>query len=487
MDCAETAPNLAYESVAISDGPAAAAQSSLKARDAIIGGTPGRSWRFATGLAMLAGTLGLAATAASAGSALRGGAAPLAPPAPLAPQHGPARVVTDDEVGLNFISNAICGLVEVGATYVSEHSMHVPNVPSMEACCQRCQKVKLCDAWTWVTVTGLRVGEGHECHLKSGKLYNTMHKFPESAGGGTVANLIAGKNPKRPQPPWNGPDSSPYIFNTEVVRAGPQPNFTCMDEEGPMPKIKAPRGGHPMKINVLSYNLMWWQVFDKGFQSESHFFLKTKGNGATDLINKTSVEESKKWDTPFDVIGFQECMDVVWLLDKSGLSGEYSGEQGGEETCMAYRHSTWELLGKGQVYVAEDGEAVFWRRRVVMWLRLKHKVNGRTMLFVNHHGPLPIATGGKCGPVATARKILSVISEAAHDKDVVVLVGDFNSGTNSKTLNIIQSRMTLAFQGVVDGGIDNIFTNLDADSVVSHRRLGGGGSDHDAIFAVLQA
>ena len=25
-------------------------------------------------------------------------------------------------------------------------------------------------------------------------------------------------------------------------------------------------------------------------------------------------------------------MDVVWLLDKSGLSGEYSGEQGGEET-----------------------------------------------------------------------------------------------------------------------------------------------------------
>ena len=25
---------------------------------------------------------------------------------------------------------------------------------ALEACCQRCQKVKLCDAWTWVTVTG---------------------------------------------------------------------------------------------------------------------------------------------------------------------------------------------------------------------------------------------------------------------------------------------------------------------------------------------
>ena len=39
-----------------------------------------------------------------------------------------------------------------------------------------------------------------------------------------------------------------YIYIFFFRRAGPQPNFTCMDEEGPMPKIKAPRGGRTHRM-----------------------------------------------------------------------------------------------------------------------------------------------------------------------------------------------------------------------------------------------
>mmetsp|Transcript_36743 Transcript_36743/g.49828 ORF Transcript_36743/g.49828 Transcript_36743/m.49828 type:complete len:122 (-) Transcript_36743:68-433(-) len=42
------------------------------------------------------------------------------------------------------------------------------------------------------------------------------------------------------------------------------------------------------------------------------------------------------------------------------------------------------------------------------------------------------------------------------------------------------------FHGQVDGGVDFVFTNLAPSATISTALLGKGGSDHDAISAVLQ-
>merc|ERR1719166_1215 len=107
------------------------------------------------------------------------------------------------------------------------------------------------------------------------------------------------------------------------------------------------------------------------------------------------------------------------------------------------------------------------------------------MLFANHHGPLPISSGGQWGPSATVYKLLSVITENAREGDAVVLVGDFNSDVNSVTVRQMSCRLNKVFSGVKFGGVDHIFANLRGAHVAHSQNLGQGGSDHDAISAVF--
>lgn len=153
--------------------------------------------------------------------------------------------------------------------------------------------------------------------------------------------------------------------------------------------------------------------------------------------------------------------------------------------CMAFLTRNWEHLAHGGMLVAEDSPAEHYGQRAVQWVRVRHRSAGRMVFFMNHHGPTPVNSGGKCGGGVIANRMLSVIHANAAPGDAVVLVGDFNADAGSPTIQGLLTQLQRVFGGTVFGGIDNIFANAGATRVVGERILGHGGSDHDALALVL--
>ncbi|CAE7196546.1 unnamed protein product [Symbiodinium pilosum] len=184
-------------------------------------------------------------------------------------------------------------------------------------------------------------------------------------------------------------------------------------------------------------------------------------------------------------MGFQECDDIERVVHDAGLQNEYTRIQGPHALGVAYRKSTWQELGRGQTDIAEDRRDQWYGQRGVQWVRVQHRQNGRTVIFLNFHGPLPLSSGGKCGCEATAYNIMRVIGENADSNDDVILVGDFNSVTGSPTIQKLSERMHRVFSGNSHGGVDHIFSSC--PSVKGTWNLGTGGSDHDALSALIEA
>jgi len=250
---------------------------------------------------------------------------------------------------------------------------------------------------------------------------------------------------------------------------GWKPNLWCM---GPVPHQlwKVEPEGTPLLVKVLSYNLFWWNLF-----------IKRKGSwdSASKLVNASMKGR------PYDVMGFQECRDPWRVLGAVGLLGEYDVFHGRYDTCMAYKRLDWKLLSHGFTEVAEDMPKNYYGRRGALWMRLQHKTAGHTLFFVNHHGPLSVNSGGICGGQATAHNLIRIMTDNAKPGDVVVLTGDFNANAASLTLRTLNNYLLQVFNGEVFGGIDNILSNVEGSAIVSAEKLGNGGSDHDAINAVL--
>uniref|UniRef100_A0A7S2JVN7 Endonuclease/exonuclease/phosphatase domain-containing protein n=1 Tax=Zooxanthella nutricula TaxID=1333877 RepID=A0A7S2JVN7_9DINO len=136
--------------------------------------------------------------------------------------------------------------------------------------------------------------------------------------------------------------------------------------------------------------------------------------------------------------------------------------------------------------VGEDRSDQWWGTRGAQWARFQHKTEGKTVFMVNHHGPLPVGTGGLCGRHATAWNILRTIGTHADQTDVVVLVGDFNADASTLTVQEVGQRLHKLYTGSSFGGVDHIFSSCGEGQVVTRRNLGGGGSDHDALDVVLK-
>ncbi|CAE7426276.1 unnamed protein product [Symbiodinium microadriaticum] len=222
------------------------------------------------------------------------------------------------------------------------------------------------------------------------------------------------------------------------------------------------KGG--LRAKVLTYNLFWWNLF--GLRGG-------EGRRSGRLIASTA------WPDPYDFMGFQECDDIERVVHDAGLQNEYTRIQGPHALGVAYRKATWQELGRGQSDIAEDRRDQWYGQRAVQWVRVKHRQNSRTVLFLNFHGPLPLSSGGKCGCEATAYNIMRVIGENAESNDDVILVGDFNSVTGSPTIQKLSERMHRVFSGNSHGGVDHIFSSC--PSVKGTWNLGTGGSDHDAL------
>merc|ERR1712056_151371 len=219
--------------------------------------------------------------------------------------------------------------------------------------------------------------------------------------------------------------------------------------------------GSEGEVSVLSYNLFWWNLFGRRHGN---------GKSAGKLIASNG---------PYDIMGFQECEDVGRVLADAGLEDSHESLPGGHALAIAYRRSSWERLGSDSVVVGEDRHDQYYGKRVVNWARLRHLRTRKVVFFVNHHGPLPVNSGGKYGGDATAHKILRVLNEHAHKSDLQIIVGDFNADTNSATQRVLKQHM----KRVHSHWVDAIFASRSGLRV---KTLGKGGSDHDAIEATFR-
>merc|ERR550532_82651 len=226
----------------------------------------------------------------------------------------------------------------------------------------------------------------------------------------------------------------------------------------------------PINVKILDWNLAWFEVYKKkgGEGGQQGRWLASSG--------------------PYDIIGFQECQNPWRILGDGGLMDTYHAYQGGggkdsTAICVLYKKDTWDELGHGEKKVAEDrpGKWSYFGKRLAVWFRLRHKDTGETVMFVNHHGPLPLGSGGICGGHATAYNILEVIQNNSKVDDAIILVGDFNAGADSLTVNQLSSTLTRCYSGVKFRGIDHFFTNFNVKRVVHAANFGGHGSDHDAL------
>lgn len=427
----------------------------------------------------------------------------------------------------------------------------VASLPRLEDCCSACQTTLDCQAWTWAAVPNGTEGTGYCRLIKGSNLMrvtkpghlsgavggrkvsarrNTttalvrlfglepVHPIWHKLGGSTSEplaarlkrSILAWFTPKAP-PPRSPLEvmPAPSGFHPQLPRPGalvlpvfpgglrgsgaqnqvPQ-DLGLVHPPTSMPQRMAPgcaaggvvslprynSNGILTRVKVLTFNLFWWNLM-----KQRH------GNGGAPF---RLIEDSGRLE-PYDIMAFQECEDPAYVMRRSGLENSYSTFKGlGTHTtaiCMVFRTAAWSLLSQGSAYVAEDSHRQYYGKRAVQWMRLMHHSTGKVVFFMNHHGPLPVNSGGACGGRITARRILGLVAEHALEGDAIILVGDFNANQKSETLPYLEKYLHKAYSGRVDGGIDNIFTNLGGfTSVINTANLGGGGSDHDALSVVLQ-
>lgn len=264
--------------------------------------------------------------------------------------------------------------------------------------------------------------------------------------------------PPTPSPPTPQGPQGPYQGSGQWVGSG------WCSAEVPVPAWSLLSScGSDVEVKVLTYNLFWWNLF--GVRGGN-------GGSAGRLIADNGL---------FDIMGFQECDDVWRVLGDAGIASSYSVLPGSHALAVAYRTAAWEELSSGVEDVAEDRPEQYYGRRAAQWGRLRHRASGKVVFFLNHHGPLPVNTGGVCGGEATAYNILRTARENSQDDDVKIVLGDLNNDAGSVMQRTLQGRMTR----VSDDWVDAIFTSCEG-SLVSQRNLGNGGSDHNALEAVFR-
>ena len=257
--------------------------------------------------------------------------------------------------------------------------------------------------------------------------------------------------------------------------------------------------GAAAQIKVLTYNLQWWKNFK--YWSPSNTINPALG---ANMVKDGVVQK-------FDLMGFQECENVDAIVGsavKQGLKGNWKtyGVHG-ENLCQAWDGDVFTELSRGKAYIGEDENGVeYYGRRAAQWVRLTHKPSGKTVFYINHHGPLPINTGGQCGPRATAYNLLKTMGRNAMKGDLIFMTCDCNAWSMFQPPNeptrpwrYLDEIGTLACHighyftnpTVEDvWGIDNHFSNCATPAKTgwtvktAGTVMGKGGSDHYALSLV---
>jgi len=369
-----------------------------------------------------------------------------------------------------------CGPPEVGKALLVEcnWTKHLDHVPTAMACRESCSTTAICKSWTWVKDAGLHgPGAPSQCVLLGGA------PSQELPNDGVISGRCGRQTPAAPRVAAPAPQTEPTDSEDDNL---PKPDLHAPPEQanenwhpscagGPLPALPmANVAGEPLAVKILTYNLYWWHLFDVG---------KSFGGRPFRLLNGSM-------SPPYDVMGFQECEDPNYVLQQAGLADKYQAFAGENAICMAFRKDTWTMLSAGQANVAEDRRDQYFGKRAAQWVRLRHNRLRKVLFFMNHHGPTPVDTGGYCLGPSTALHLMQLAASHTKPGDAVVMAGDFNAGPSSATVALLRQRLDMLFSGSVDGGIDHIFSNMQASSVLHSANLGNGGSDHDALQVLLR-
>merc|ERR1712048_730080 len=222
-----------------------------------------------------------------------------------------------------------------------------------------------------------------------------------------------------------------------------------------------------MRVKALTYNLFWWNLFGQ----------RGGAGGSAGKLVKSAAEGDS-----FDVVGFQECDDPNWIMGDAGMTTEeYDYVRWGSNT-LAFKRTRFEKQAQGDgEFVAQDFGAYSYRRGA-HWVRLQEKATGNKLFVMNHHGPLPVNTGGRCGGEATAYNLLAMIKKYSEPGDALLFMGDFNADGGSETVKSLQGYMDHVF----NDWVDNFFSNCGGDAVKETKNLGKGGSDHNALMTIIE-
>lgn len=167
-------------------------------------------------------------------------------------------------------------------------------------------------------------------------------------------------------------------------------------DSAPTPAPVAPTGH---KINVVAYNLFWWNAFNAN---------PWKGDQICQNIKDTLQP---------DVLGVQECDNPGHVASRSGLkvASTFAGGQGS-------------LVNGALFTVGETGSRDIqatgkWGARFATYVELTHLASGRTFWHFNTHWCVSHCDADK--RYVGAQNMLKLIREKAGDAPAII-TGDFN-------------------------------------------------------------
>lgn len=194
-------------------------------------------------------------------------------------------------------------------------------------------------------------------------------------------------------------------------------------------------------FKVMSFNIRWGNAQDPPSIWEDR----------RELLLKTIQADGP------DILGVQEALlkQVRYLRDElDGYvffgAGRDNGKLAGEMCAIFYRSERFRRIGGGHFWLSETPDvpgSTGWDAafpRMVSWLRLRDKTNGRVLFIANTH----FDHRGDEARLNSARLVRQRLPELAQDNPIVV-IGDFNCTEDSEPYSVLVSgedegRMKLA-------------------------------------------
>ncbi len=183
-------------------------------------------------------------------------------------------------------------------------------------------------------------------------------------------------------------------------------------------------GGAVVPIKVMSFNILW-----SGSAIPPGIWSKRKDR---------LLETIKAYDP--DILGVQESLLKQSKFLRNNMegfiffgAGRDNGGLGGEMCAIYYRGSRFRRVGGGHFWFSEQPDvpgSTAWNTafpRMVTWLRLRDKTDGKTFVIANTH----FDHRSKMARLNSGKLLREKLAELAEDGPVVV-IGDFNCDEDSK-------------------------------------------------------